>query len=292
MDIKCRASGLAPDSVVLVATIRALKMHGGVGKVVAGKPLPPVIEPALAEMLARAELRISKHAVSAHEIRYHGRVFRVDASSGHAVAFRAGKAGVFASAGHGRGRITVLTDARILRNRWIGGRDHAALLAALLGTPDYTGDIGFMRGAGLSFWELLGRHLAPVMWALATCLLVWLWISLGRFGPVESPAPPPVLRSYDHHLEALGHFHWKLDHAASLLRVPREQAIESGHRNSLAAGRRADELHAYLAERAGLPAGRVSLALADRPPPDSASLVRTTADLQHLLKTLNHPFLS
>jgi len=41
MDIKCRASGLKPDCVVLVATARALKMHGGAGKVVAGKPLPP-----------------------------------------------------------------------------------------------------------------------------------------------------------------------------------------------------------------------------------------------------------
>jgi formate--tetrahydrofolate ligase len=43
MDIKCRASGLVPDCVVLVATIRALKMHGGAGNVVAGKPLPKEI---------------------------------------------------------------------------------------------------------------------------------------------------------------------------------------------------------------------------------------------------------
>lgn len=41
MDIKCRASGLAPDCVVLVCTVRALKMHGGAGRVVAGKKLPP-----------------------------------------------------------------------------------------------------------------------------------------------------------------------------------------------------------------------------------------------------------
>jgi len=40
MNIKCRVSGLAPDCVVIVASIRALKMHGGLGKVVAGKPLP------------------------------------------------------------------------------------------------------------------------------------------------------------------------------------------------------------------------------------------------------------
>ena len=31
-DIKCRSAGLAPDAVCLVATVRALKMHGGVGK--------------------------------------------------------------------------------------------------------------------------------------------------------------------------------------------------------------------------------------------------------------------
>jgi formate--tetrahydrofolate ligase len=42
-DIKCRASGLAPDAAVVVATIRALKMHGGVGKIVAGKPLDPAL---------------------------------------------------------------------------------------------------------------------------------------------------------------------------------------------------------------------------------------------------------
>jgi len=38
-DIKCRYSKLVPDVVVLVATIRALKMHGGGPKVVAGRPL-------------------------------------------------------------------------------------------------------------------------------------------------------------------------------------------------------------------------------------------------------------
>jgi methylenetetrahydrofolate dehydrogenase (NADP+)/methenyltetrahydrofolate cyclohydrolase/formyltetrahydrofolate synthetase/formate--tetrahydrofolate ligase len=38
-DIKCRASGLVPDCVVLVATIRALKMHGGGPRVIPGRPL-------------------------------------------------------------------------------------------------------------------------------------------------------------------------------------------------------------------------------------------------------------
>jgi len=39
-NIKCRNSGLAPDAAVLVATVRALKVHSGKYRVVAGRPLP------------------------------------------------------------------------------------------------------------------------------------------------------------------------------------------------------------------------------------------------------------
>ena len=50
-NIKCRYSGLVPDVVVLVATIRALKMHGGGPKVVAGKPLDSAYTEENLEML-------------------------------------------------------------------------------------------------------------------------------------------------------------------------------------------------------------------------------------------------
>ena len=40
-DIKCRHSGLRPDAAVIVCTVRALKMHSGRFRVVAGRPLPP-----------------------------------------------------------------------------------------------------------------------------------------------------------------------------------------------------------------------------------------------------------
>ena len=40
-NIKCRASGLVPDAAVVVATVRALKVHSGKYRVVAGRPLPP-----------------------------------------------------------------------------------------------------------------------------------------------------------------------------------------------------------------------------------------------------------
>ncbi len=40
-NIKCRTSGLVPDAAVVVATVRALKLHSGRHKVTAGRPLPP-----------------------------------------------------------------------------------------------------------------------------------------------------------------------------------------------------------------------------------------------------------
>ncbi len=40
-NIKCRESGLVPDAAVVVTTVRALKLHSGRHRVVAGRPLPP-----------------------------------------------------------------------------------------------------------------------------------------------------------------------------------------------------------------------------------------------------------
>lgn len=54
-NIKCRYSGLKPDAVVLVATVRALKAHSGRYKIVAGKALPPeLLERNIADVEAGA----------------------------------------------------------------------------------------------------------------------------------------------------------------------------------------------------------------------------------------------
>jgi formyltetrahydrofolate synthetase len=60
--IKCRYSGLVPQVVVLVATVRALKMHGGGPKVVAGKPLAPEYTDENLDLL-RAGLGNMKHHI-------------------------------------------------------------------------------------------------------------------------------------------------------------------------------------------------------------------------------------
>ncbi|HJX67842.1 MAG TPA: formate--tetrahydrofolate ligase [Candidatus Limnocylindrales bacterium] len=58
-DIKCRQSGLRPDAAVMVATVRALKMHGGVGRIVAGRPLDPALEEENVESVRRGSANLA-----------------------------------------------------------------------------------------------------------------------------------------------------------------------------------------------------------------------------------------
>jgi formate--tetrahydrofolate ligase len=55
MDIKCRKAGLAPDAAVLVATLRALKMHGGVEKADLGKENVKAIEDGFVNLARHVE---------------------------------------------------------------------------------------------------------------------------------------------------------------------------------------------------------------------------------------------
>jgi formate--tetrahydrofolate ligase len=61
-DIKCRQAGLKPAAAVIVATIRALKMHGGVAKDALGAENPPALEAGLAN-LARHIANLRKFGV-------------------------------------------------------------------------------------------------------------------------------------------------------------------------------------------------------------------------------------
>lgn len=63
-DIKCRASGLRPHVSVIVATIRALKMHGGGPEVVAGTPLPHAYLEENLELVERGCENLKRHIVN------------------------------------------------------------------------------------------------------------------------------------------------------------------------------------------------------------------------------------
>ena len=55
LDIKCRSAGLKPAAVVIVATIRALKMHGGVAKADLAKPDTAALEKGFANLKTHIE---------------------------------------------------------------------------------------------------------------------------------------------------------------------------------------------------------------------------------------------
>jgi formyltetrahydrofolate synthetase len=60
-DIKCRTSGLVPNCVVLVATVRALKMHGGGPRVVPGRPLDAAYREENLELLRKGLPNLEAH---------------------------------------------------------------------------------------------------------------------------------------------------------------------------------------------------------------------------------------
>jgi formate--tetrahydrofolate ligase len=64
-NIKCRASGLVPNCVVMVATVRALKMHGGGPRVRPGKPLDPAYTQENLELLEKGCCNLAKHIENA-----------------------------------------------------------------------------------------------------------------------------------------------------------------------------------------------------------------------------------
>ena len=64
-NIKCRQSGLVPNCVVMVASIRALKMHGGGPRVVAGRPLDPAYTEENLQLLEKGLVNLAQHVENA-----------------------------------------------------------------------------------------------------------------------------------------------------------------------------------------------------------------------------------
>ena len=68
-NIKCRTSGLRPDVGVVVATLRALKLHGGGGSVKSGTPLPPGLTGRNQAALEKGFANLEQHIAN---VRFHG----------------------------------------------------------------------------------------------------------------------------------------------------------------------------------------------------------------------------
>jgi formate--tetrahydrofolate ligase len=61
MDIKCRSAGVLPDAAVVVCTVRALKMHSGRFRIVAGRPLDPGLAEEDLESIELGAVNLQKH---------------------------------------------------------------------------------------------------------------------------------------------------------------------------------------------------------------------------------------
>jgi formate--tetrahydrofolate ligase len=61
MDIKCRAAEVLPDAAVVVCTVRALKMHSGRFRIVAGRPLDPGLAQEDLESIELGAVNLQKH---------------------------------------------------------------------------------------------------------------------------------------------------------------------------------------------------------------------------------------
>ncbi|ODH16243.1 hypothetical protein ACO22_06371 [Paracoccidioides brasiliensis] len=66
-NIKCRSSGLVPDTVVIVATVRAIKVHGGGPPIAPGAPLAEEYRTENTELLRKGCVNLKKHIQNAKQ---------------------------------------------------------------------------------------------------------------------------------------------------------------------------------------------------------------------------------
>jgi hypothetical protein len=217
---------------------------------------------------------------TADQITVDDRVHEVFAESSYGVSRFQGDDQVFESGEYGKGRISVLTDARLFRNRYIDDKDNSALLLSLVEESRQAGGVLIVRDASLSFWKMLWQHGWPALTGLAAVTVFWLWKNMPGDGPKLAAEEQSTLRAYDHHLEALGDFHWRLDKAAGLLRPLRAGILERAQQQAGSAGHHDGDLFAWIGQRCGIPTERVQRAMIHETPGDPATFTRLLADLQ------------
>ncbi len=183
----------------------------------------------------------------------------------------------------GDGVVTWVSDARLLRNRWIDQKEHIELLSHVMSVKR-VGKIIFLRGVGISFWRLLWTKGWMVLIAVVVWMIAWLLRHIPRFGPLQRGMREDQIRAYDHHLEMIGDFHWRLDQGNSLLQPLRQEIQELCHYWQTKNGRLDERLFDVMALRANLPVERVERAMTDPKVRDNMIFSRIVADLQHIRK--------
>ncbi|HEY6277553.1 MAG TPA: formate--tetrahydrofolate ligase, partial [Streptosporangiaceae bacterium] len=142
-NIKCRVSGLVPDAAVVVTTVRALKVHSGKHKVVAGRPLPPALLAENPGDVAEGAANLRKQI---ENVRLHGvtPVVAINSMPGDFPSEHAATAEVAESMGVRWAVCTHYTD---------GGPGAAALAEAVTEAAGEPSEFGFLYPAEASIRE-------------------------------------------------------------------------------------------------------------------------------------------
>lgn len=243
-----------------------------------------VVPKALGDWLKDAGLEVGKHAgdkLKAERLRVGGKRYEIFAESSVGISEGGDSQRIFSQVEYGQGLITVMADARPFRNRHIGDYDHASLLLSLAEASPYKGTVVIVRDAGISLWTLVWGRGWPVVLGLIAMTLFWLWKNMPSFGPQRREQERSTVRDYDHHLEALGDFQWRLDKGAAMLRPLRDSVLERAQRMASTSHHGAD-LFEWIAQRASMTRERAERAMTNDRPADPASFTRVLADLQKI----------
>lgn len=188
----------------------------------------------------------------------------------------------FLSLAHGSGRVTVLGDARPLRNRYIGQADHAHLLTDLvdLSRP---GTVVFTNGAGEGFFSLVWRYFWMAVVAVIVAVVFWLWKNLPRFGPVQD-LPESGMREYLGQVRGIGRFLWRHKRDDAMLGAMRRNI---SRRLALTSGEHHEGIFEQLAETTGLGVEQVIEAMTRERIREPGTMVRVTRNLQKIYQRIN-----
>ncbi|MFK7911093.1 MAG: DUF4350 domain-containing protein [Akkermansiaceae bacterium] len=188
----------------------------------------------------------------------------------------------FLSLVYGSGRVTILSDARPLRNRFIGQADHAQLLIDLVDISP-GGMIVFTNGAGESFFSLVWRYFWMAVIAVGVAIIFWLWKNLPRFGPTQD-LPESNMREYLGQVRGIGRFLWRNKRDDAMLGAMRRNI---NRRLALISGEHHEGIFEQLSETTGLSVEQVIEAMTREQIREPGTMVRVTRNLQQIYQHIN-----
>lgn len=160
---------------------------------------------------------------------------------------------------HGLGRVTVISHARPLRNRYLDEYDHAGWLLALLEGGEK--EVHFIVSLQSSFWSLLWTRAWMPLVGLALVTVIWLWLNMLRFGPVRQVVLHDT-KHFTEHISALGQFFYRMKRGDVLLNAAADAVRARAIRKHPYLAQMDDEaLVELLAEASTLPVARIRAAM-------------------------------